>query len=53
MQAAPAPESPALAAQLDWMRFGGFSPEKFQGEQRQQYEAEAARIERQWDNQPR
>ncbi len=52
MQAATAPESPALAAQIDWMRFGAFSPEKFQGDERKEYEEEAARIERQWDNQP-
>ncbi len=47
------PTSPRLAAQLDWMQQGEFRPERFQGEQRKEYEAEAARIERQWDNQPR
>ena len=45
--------SPRLAAQVDWMQVGAFSPEKFTGEQRKEYEDEAARIERQWDNQPR
>jgi hypothetical protein len=44
--------SPQLAAQLDWMKVGAFSPEQFDGDQRKEYEAEAARIERQWDNQP-
>lgn len=43
--------SPALAARMDWMSTGEFMPEQFQGEQRQQYEAEAARIEQQRDNQ--
>lgn len=44
--------SPVLAAQLDWMQTGEFRPEQFTGDQREQYEAEAARIQRQWDNQP-
>ncbi len=44
--------TPRLAAQLDWMTVGSFSPERFQGEERKEYEEEAARIERQWDNQP-
>ncbi|WP_162998255.1 MULTISPECIES: hypothetical protein [Pseudomonas] len=44
--------TPRLAAQLDWMTVGAFSPERFQGEERKEYEEEAARIERQWDNQP-
>lgn len=44
--------SPRLAAQLDWRSTGEFRPERFQGEQRKEYEDEAARIERQWDNQP-
>ncbi|UXA41370.1 hypothetical protein [Pseudomonas juntendi] len=44
--------TPLLAAQLDWMTVGAFSPERFQGEERKEYEEEAARIERQWDNQP-
>lgn len=52
MQAATTPASPALAAQIDWMKFGAFMPDQYQGEQRKQYEEEAARIERQWDNQP-
>jgi hypothetical protein len=42
-----------MAAHIDWMQVGAFSPEKFTGEQRKEYEDEAARIERQWDNQPR
>ncbi len=44
--------TPRLAAQLDWMTVGTFSPERFSGEQRKEYEDEAARISRQWDNQP-
>lgn len=45
--------SPRYAAQLDWRSTGSFAPERYQGEQRIEYEAEAARILRQWDNQPR
>jgi hypothetical protein len=41
-----------MAAQLDWMQVGAFSPERFTGEQRKEYEEEAARIQQQWDNQP-
>lgn len=44
--------TPQLAAQFDWTMVGAFSPEKFEGDERKEYEAEAARIERQWDNQP-
>ncbi|QOQ78339.1 hypothetical protein IMF22_05190 [Pseudomonas poae] len=44
--------SPAMAAQLDWMTAGAFSPERFTGDQRKEYEDEARRIQRQWDNQP-
>lgn len=44
--------TPKLAAQLDWMQVGAFDPEKYQGEQRKEYEDEALRIQRQWDNQP-
>ena len=44
--------SPAMAAQLDWMTVGAFSPERFTGDQRKEYEDEARRIQRQWDNQP-
>ena len=44
--------TPRLAAQLDWMTVGEFSPEQYQGDERKEYEEEAARIERQWDNQP-
>lgn len=44
--------SPVVAAQLDWRVLGEFTPEQFQGEQRRQYEEEAARIERAYDNQP-
>lgn len=43
--------SPAVAAQLDWIMEGSFSPERLQGEQRAQYEAEQRRIEQEWDNQ--
>ncbi|WP_200867659.1 hypothetical protein [Pseudomonas putida] len=44
--------TPRLAAQFDWSMFGAFSPERYQGDERKEYEEEAARIERQWDNQP-
>ncbi|MBP5948503.1 MULTISPECIES: hypothetical protein [Pseudomonas] len=44
--------SPAMSAQLDWMTVGAFSPERFTGDQRKEYEDEARRIQRQWDNQP-
>ena len=44
--------TPRLAAQLDWMTVGSFSPDRYQGDEREEYEDEAARIERQWDNQP-
>ena len=44
--------TPRLAAQFDWMMVGSFSPEQYQGDERKEYEDEAARIERQWDNQP-
>lgn len=44
--------SPATAARFDWMNEGAFSPERFTGEQRKEYEDEASRIQRQWDNQP-
>lgn len=44
--------SPRIAAQLDWMTVGSFTPERFQGDERKEYEAEARRIEAQWDQQP-
>lgn len=44
--------SPAMAAQIDWMTVGAFSPDRFTGEQRKEYEEAARRIQRQWDNQP-
>ncbi|MEB0170059.1 hypothetical protein [Pseudomonas sp. CCC4.4] len=44
--------TPAEAAQLHWQSEGEFHPVQFTGDQRTEYEAEAARIERQWDNQP-
>ncbi|MFG0864578.1 hypothetical protein [Pseudomonas sp. FYR_7] len=44
--------TPRLAAHIDWMTVGEFSPERYQGDERKEYEEEAARIERQWDNQP-
>jgi hypothetical protein len=44
--------SPRLAAQLDWMTVGSFTPDRFQGDERKEYEDEARRIEAQWDNQP-
>ncbi len=45
--------TPRMAAQLDWATVGSFSPEQFTGDQRREYEIEAARIEREWDNQLR
>lgn len=44
--------TPRLAAQTDWYMTGSFTPERYQGDERRQYEDEAARILRQWDNQP-
>ena len=44
--------SPAMAAHLDWMSEGAFSPERFIGDERKEYEEAARRIQRQWDNQP-
>ena len=44
--------SPQLAARLDWMQVGAFSPEQFTGDQRKEYEDEARRIQQQWDQQP-
>ncbi|MBJ2237030.1 hypothetical protein JFT61_19645 [Pseudomonas fluorescens] len=44
--------SPAMTARVDWMKVGAFSPEQFTGDQRKEYEDEARRIQRQWDNQP-
>ena len=44
--------TPQLTAQLDWMTVGAFDPEQFQRDQRKEYEEEALKIERQWDNQP-
>ena len=44
--------SPAMAAKFDWMMVGAFSPYRFTGEQRKEYEEAARRIQRQWDNQP-
>ncbi|KPY83736.1 hypothetical protein RA263_14545 [Pseudomonas syringae pv. tagetis] len=43
---------PRMAARSDWMTVGSFSPERFTGEERKEYEAEQDRIEREWDNQP-
>ena len=45
--------TPRMAARYDWMTVGSFSPERFAGDERKEYEAEQARIEREWDNQPR
>lgn len=44
--------SPRMAARMDWAQVGAFSPDRFTGEQRKEYEDEARRIQRQWDNQP-
>ena len=44
--------SPKEAARSDWLSTGEFAPEKYQGDDRREYEDEAARIERQWDYQP-
>lgn len=43
--------SPAMAAWHDWATVGSFSPDRFSGDQRKEYEEEVARIQRQWDNQ--
>ena len=45
--------SPQFAARLDWAQIGEFRPEQFEGDERKEYEDEAAKIERQWDNQER
>ena len=45
--------SPRYAARLDWAQIGEFRPEQFEGDERKEYEDEAAKIERQWDNQER
>ena len=44
---------PRMQALIDWRDTGSFAPDRFEGEARKQYEDEAARILRQWDNQPR
>ena len=44
--------SPRYAAQQDWRAVGAFMPERFAGEEREEYEDEARRIQQQWDNQP-
>lgn len=44
--------SPAMAAQVDWVTVGEFSPDRFAGEARKEYEDEARRIQQQWDKQP-
>ena len=44
--------SPRLQALLDWMQQGAFFPERFSGAALIEYQAEAARIQRQWDMQP-
>jgi len=44
--------SPRQAARADWASVGAFMPEKFAGDQRREYEDEARKIEREWDNQP-
>ncbi|WP_432783687.1 hypothetical protein QZH45_09525 [Pseudomonas corrugata] len=44
--------SPAMTARRDWATVGEFSPERFTGDQRKEYEDEARRIQQQWDNQP-
>ncbi|WP_269085404.1 MULTISPECIES: hypothetical protein [Pseudomonas] len=41
-----------MAAQFDWMTVGAFSPDRFTGDQRKEYEEAMSRIQRQWDNQP-
>ena len=40
-----------MAAQIDWATTGEFSADKYTGEARQAYADEAAKIQRQWDNQ--
>lgn len=41
---------PALAAHIDWMQQGAFFPDRYQGEERKEYEEEASRIQREWDS---
>lgn len=44
--------SPAMAAWYDWATVGEFSPDRFSGDRREEYEDESRRIQQQWDNQP-
>lgn len=46
------PTPPRVAAQQDWRAIGAFDPRKYVGDERKEYEDEARRIQRQWDNQP-
>lgn len=41
-----------MAAQIDWATTGEFKSDQYTGEARKAYADEAAKIERQWDNQP-
>ncbi len=40
-----------MAAQIDWATTGEFDANRHTGEARQAYADEAAKIQRQWDNQ--
>lgn len=42
--------NPRMAAHLDWATVGSFTPEKFTGTDRKEYEDEARKIEREWEN---
>ena len=44
--------TPKAAAQTDWALIGEFMPEKYQGDERDEYEKEAQRIMQEYDNQP-
>ena len=44
-------EAAKRQAWLDWSRVGEFNDAPFSGDAKQAYNDEAARIERQWDNQ--
>lgn len=40
-----------MAAQIDWATTGEFNADQYTGEAKDAYADEAAKIERQWDNQ--
>ncbi|WP_199884920.1 hypothetical protein [Pseudomonas bohemica] len=42
--------NPRMAAHLDWALVGAFTPEQFSGDERNEYEDEARKIEREFDS---